>query len=235
LRTGGIWQSGRLEGRYSDGHRLSLQFGAGGSSNLAFQSDDLGDTLKLLDISDNVRSGQVRVDGQFSPIAGRRVLRAHIEGRDYAVTRAPVLARILALPSLTGLASTLAGAGLPFTSLNGDFTYGAGRITLQRLLAFGEALGITANGWIDTGRDRMELQGTVAPAYALNSALGNVPIIGPLLGGGSQGLFAANYRVSGSGADPQVSVNPLSALAPGFLRQLFSPVVGFPAAPQAPP
>jgi hypothetical protein len=92
---------------------------------------------------------------------------------------------------------------------------------------------VTANGWVDTDRDWLELQGTVAPAYALNSIVGNVPILGPLLGGGSQGLLAANYRLSGRENDPEVSVNPLSALAPGVLRQLFAPFVGLP--PVQPP
>ena len=49
-----------------------------------------------------------------------------------------------------------------------------------------------------------------------------------LLGGEGQGLFAANYRVTGSEIDPQVSVNPLSAFAPGFLRRLFQPNFGVP-------
>jgi hypothetical protein len=96
------------------------------------------------------------------------------------------------------------------------------------MLAFGEALGITASGSVDLDRDWLELQGTVAPAYLLNSIIGNVPIIGPLLGGGTQGLFAANYRLDGPSAAPHVMVNPLSALAPGFLRQLFAPITGLP-------
>ncbi|HTT78457.1 MAG TPA: hypothetical protein VMF86_02150, partial [Stellaceae bacterium] len=89
-------------------------------------------------------------------------------------------------------------------------------------------------GWVDTESDRLALQGTVAPAYALNSIVGYVPIIGKLFGGGSQGLFAADYRLSGASADPQVWVNPLSALAPGFLRQLFEPFVGAPTPPWPP-
>src|SRR5207248_3083421 len=68
--------------------------------------------------------------------------------------------------------------------------------------------------------------GTIVPAYALNSILGIVPIIGPaLLGGEGQGLFAANYQVTGSAADPQVSVNPLSAFVPGLLRRLIGDAV----------
>ena len=226
VRDGGVWQSARIDGHYANGRKLSLRMGEEDGRRLVFQSDDLGAALKLLDIGDNVVGGRITVTGQMADSGGKRTLRGHIEGEDYSVVRAPIMARMLALPSLTGVASTLAGSGLPFMTLRGDFAYGGGRITLDRLLAFGEALGITANGWIDVDKDRVELQGTVAPAYALNGIIGNVPIIGPLLGGGSQGLLAANYRVSGSSADPDVTVNPLSALAPGILRQLFAPIVG---------
>ena len=232
LRTGGIWRSGRLDGRYANGRKMSLRFGEDGGNRLMFQSDDLGATLKLLDIADDVVGGRVTVDGELSEIAGKRSLKAHVEGEHYTLTRAPVMARILAIPSLTGVASMLSGAGLPFITLRGDFTYSGSRVTLERLLAWGEALGLTANGWIDLDRDRLELEGTVAPIYALNAILGQVPVIGPLLGGGSQGLFAANFRLSGASADPQVSVNPLSALTPGVLRQLFAPIVGAPAPQQ---
>jgi hypothetical protein len=59
-----------------------------------------------------------------------------------------------------------------------------------------------------------------------------VPILGKLLlGGEGQGLFAANYRAVGPIDDPKISVNPLSALAPGFLRNLFLFDAGNPNAP----
>jgi uncharacterized protein YhdP len=159
-------------------------------------------------------------------------LRAHVEGQNYTITGAPGVARLLALPSLTGFASLLSGTGLPFSTLRGDFTYSGSQIATGQMLAFGESLGITANGWIDIDRDRLELQGTVAPAYMINSILGNIPVVGQLLGGGSQGLIAANFQLSGPMSDPAVAVNPLSALAPGILRQLFSPLVGFSASPR---
>lgn len=234
LRTDGVWRSGNIAGSYADGHHMSLQFGDG-NDHLTFASNDLGDTLRLLGVVDNVVGGSVRVDGQLSQIGGERTLRAHVEGQNYVVNRTSVMAKLLALPSLTGFASALSGSGLPFFSLRGDIAYDGGRIDLQRVLAFGESLGITAKGSIDTDRDRVDLQGTVAPAYALNSLIGNVPIIGPLLGGGSQGLIAANYRLSGPSDSPQVMVNPLSALTPGFLREIFAPFVGFtPVAAQQP-
>ncbi|HEX6442512.1 MAG TPA: AsmA-like C-terminal region-containing protein [Stellaceae bacterium] len=226
LRNSGIWQSAKIDGRYMNGRQLSVRLGEGGGRRVVFQSDDLGAAMKLLDIADNVVGGSVTMTGQLSEAGGKRGLRGHIEGENYTLVRAPVMARLLALPSLTGIASMLSGSGLPFMSLRGDFSYSGSRIAFDRLLAYGESLGITANGWVDIDQDRLDVQGTLAPAYALNGILGNFPIIGPLLGGGSQGLFAANYRVSGANNDPNVIVNPLSALAPGILRQIFAPIVG---------
>jgi hypothetical protein len=65
------------------------------------------------------------------------------------------------------------------------------------------------------------MRGTLVPAYAVNSILNNIPLIGTLLGGPGSGVFAATYRMTGSLDDPDISVNPLATLAPGFLRGLF--------------
>ncbi len=68
----------------------------------------------------------------------------------------------------------------------------------------------------------LDLDGTLVPAYTLNSILGYIPVIGNLLlGGEGQGIFAAGFHASGALDDPKISVNPLSALAPGMLRNLF--------------
>jgi uncharacterized protein YhdP len=229
-REGADWRAAQLDARFPNGHRLSLRSAAQPNGrNLTFSSDDLGSTLALLDITDNIVGGQVTVTGQAVERAGKQVVLGHIEGTDYSLVRAPVFARILSLPSFSGASHMLAGSGIPFTTLRGDFAYREDHLVVDNLLAYGGAIGVTSNGVVDLGRDRLDLQGTIVPAYALNSIIGNIPVIGPLLlGGEGQGLFAANYQVTGSAADPQVSVNPLSALAPGFLRRLFQPNFGLP-------
>ena len=46
-----------------------------------------------------------------------------------------------------------------------------------------------------TRRDRTDISGTFVPAYGLNNAFAQVPLFGPLLGGGQyEGLFAVNFR-----------------------------------------
>ena len=229
-RDGADWRAAQIDARFPNGHGLSLHSTAqAGGRNLTFRSDDMGSTLSLLDITDNIVGGQVTVTGQTADKAGKQIVTGHIEGADYSLVRAPVFARMLSLPSFGGAGGMLAGSGIPFSTLRGDFAYREDRLVLDNLVAYGGAIGVTSNGVADLGRDRLDLQGTIVPAYALNSILGIVPVIGPLLlGGEGQGLFAANYRVTGSAADPEVSVNPLSAFAPGFLRRLFQPNFGMP-------
>jgi hypothetical protein len=228
LRQGGDWQSIKIDGSYTDGHRLALTLGGpDGSRKLHFESDDLGASVALFGVADNVVGGTVTVDGTLNDVDGHHVLRAHFEGADYRLARAPALAQLLSLTSLDGIAALMSGSGIPFTNLRGDVSFSRGVISLQRVIAYGGALGINAAGWLNPGEDQMDVDGTLAPAYALNSVLGNFPVIGSLLmGGEAQGLIAARFNLSGSNDDPAVTVNPLSALTPGLLRHLFDPFNG---------
>jgi len=77
-------------------------------------------------------------------------------------------------------------------------------------------------GTITFPKRALNLQGTIIPSYTLNNVVGKVPLVGTMLTGGEgQGIFAARYSVEGSDAAPEVSVNPLSILTPGFLRGVF--------------
>ena len=230
LREGEDWRTARIDARFVNGRRLNLRAdSSAGARALTFSSDDLGSTLSLLDVTNNVVGGRVTVTGQFSDTAGKRIVHGHVEGEDFSLVRAPALAQILSLASLSGVGSMLSGTGIPFTTLRGDFDYSDDHLVVENLLAYGGAIGVTANGVVRLSQDRLDLQGTIVPAYALNSILGNIPVIGSLLlGGEGQGLFAANYQATGSAADPQIRVNPLSALTPGFLRRLFQPNFGIP-------
>jgi hypothetical protein len=237
LRDGENWQAARIDAHFINGHELRLRFGGEpGKQDLTFQSDDLGSTLSLLDVTDNIVGGRVAVTGQVSDASGKRMLHGHVDGEDYYLVHAPSFARALSLASLSAISSMLAGSGIPFTTLSGDFPYGEDEVVLEDLLGYGGAIGVTANGRLEPGAKSLDIQGTIVPADTLNSIIGNVPVLGSLLlGGEGQGLFAATYRATGLVSDPQISVNPLSALTPGFLRRLLQPNLGrAPAAQEAP-
>jgi uncharacterized protein YhdP len=233
LLDGGEWRTAEIDARDAGGGALSLRLGEESDGRgLMFQSDDLGGVLRLLDLTDAVVGGRLRIEGKLSREAGKRVLRAHLEGEDYRVKSSSAALRILSLPSFSGIASAWSGAGLPFSTLRGDIVYRDGVVSIENAMGYGESIGVSATGWVDTGRERMEVSGTLAPVYALNALPGKIPVVGAMFGG-AQGLFAVDFRLSGAASAPEVAVNPLSILTPGGLRRLFSPIVGFAQAPPA--
>ncbi|HYP35696.1 MAG TPA: DUF3971 domain-containing protein, partial [Stellaceae bacterium] len=147
FREGDNWQSARIDAHFVNGHELSLRFGSGSEKRgFSFLSDDLGSTLSLLDVTENIVGGRIAITGQVSDAAGKRVLRGHVDGDNYNLIRAPGLAKVLSLTSLNAIGSMLAGSGIPFSTLRGDFAYNKDRLVLENLLAYGGALGVTANG-----------------------------------------------------------------------------------------
>jgi hypothetical protein len=217
------WQNARLDGELPGGSKISLRFGqTGGARPFTFTGNDFGGVLQLLGISESIVGGQIQVSGNAEDDGPKRIYRGHADAVDYRLYNAPAFAKLLSLASLTSFTSLLSGDGLPFARLSGDFTFADGKLGLKDTRAYGGALGINAEGTVDLVNDVLDLDGTLVPAYTINSILGYVPFLGKaLLGGEGQGLFAANFHASGPLDDPKISVNPLSALAPGFLRRLF--------------
>jgi hypothetical protein len=154
--------------------------------------------------------------------AGRR-FSGRAEGADYRFTGAPFMVRLLSIAALSSIQDLLGGNGIPFSTLKTDLTFYDGKFTLSHARAYGGALAVNVDeGRFDLDAGTVDLPGTLVPAYNLNSVLGNVPILGDLLfGGEGEGLFAANFRMSGPLDAPAITVNPLSPLAPGFLRRMF--------------
>ena len=136
-------------------------------------------------------------------------------------------------PALAGVAANAENRGgrtliddasvVSFSKLRVEFERaGNGTVTLRDGVMWGPALGGTLEGTVDTVRDRVDLRGTFVPAYGLNNIPNKVPFFGSLLfGGPNEGVFAVNFRITGSRSEPTVTFNPLSAVAPGFLRKLF--------------
>ena len=91
-------------------------------------------------------------------------------------------------------------------------------MTLGDVVATGPSVGLTAKGIMDTKTRTMDVVGVVTPAYGLNSAIGG--LFGAREG---EGLFGVTYRATGPFTDPEIDINPLSAIAPGFLRRMFEP------------
>ena len=187
-------------------------------------SDDAGGVMRTFDIFGDMEGGDLGIEGYVDDTRKDQPFVGTIKVSDYHVRNAPVLARLVTVAALTGVVDLLQGEGVGFSSLEAPFTLADGLVEVKDVRAWGAALGITAKGQIDLDRSRIAMEGTVVPAYALNSVLGKIPVLGWLVTGGEKGggVIAFNYTMKGSTDDPVVTVNPLSALTPGFLRNLFN-------------
>ena len=176
---------------------------------------------------DDASGGALLVSASLRDSDRGPVIDGRMEITDLQVKSASAFARVLTLASLTGLLEVLNGEGLRFARADVPFRFHDGMLEVIDARAFGPSLGITLDGEINGDADEISMFGTLIPAYTINSVLGEIPLIGTLLvGRQGEGVFALTYGISGPVERPVITVNPLSALAPGFLRNFFAIFTG---------
>ena len=193
-----------------------------GARRFLLTASDAGSFLKAVDITDRMTKGRFEFRGTYDDKLSPPQLNARLTITDFQLKNSEILGRILSIASLTGVANALTGSGIAFDKLSANVASRAGLITLDKGMANGAAIGITIGGTIDTSTTKLDLKGVLVPAYAINSIIGKIPLIGALAGGEGEGLIGFNFSVKGNYDEPDVGVNPLSGLTPGFLRGIFS-------------
>ena len=235
----GVVQAAELRGRVADGGTLDLRIAPEGQRRrVRIESDDGGAVLRAFGVLRTVEGGRLRVDAAYPHSRPGAPLTGTAELEEFHLRDAPAFGKLLQAMSVYGMFEAMSAQGLSFASLTAPFTLSREALVLNDARAFSVSLGVTAKGRIDRLRETIDMEGTIVPSYVFNSLLGRLPVFGRLFSperGG--GLFAATYRMRGPLADPSVTVNPLAALTPGFLRGIFG--LGQDAAgtdpPEAPP
>ncbi|MDB5595257.1 MAG: hypothetical protein JWM36_2218 [Hyphomicrobiales bacterium] len=237
-RRGGVVRQFQLNGRFGrEAVNGSMARPTnGGLPQLSVTTNDGGALLSFFDFYKRMEGGKLSFLAQ---IADGRV-DGLISVRDFIVRNEPALRRLVtegvAARDRTGQIKIDTTAA-SFTKMQVNFTRGDGRIEMHDGVIYGQQVGTTMEGVIDTVNDRVSMTGTFVPAYGLNNLFSKIPIFGVILGGGSnEGLFGVNYRISGPASAPVLTINPLSAIAPGFLRKIFGAgEIGTEQYPQAAP
>ncbi|MFQ5972134.1 MAG: AsmA-like C-terminal domain-containing protein [Alphaproteobacteria bacterium] len=189
---------------------------------LTVAAADAGAFLRMVGWSNSIEDGRLVIEGTINddeegqPVLGQAII------ENFRLLDGPVLARVLTLASFRGIADTLSGEGISFDRLELPFRLTKETLEITDGKMRGSELGILAEGVINRKERTIDIEGEVAPAYTLNSILGKIPVIGPMLTGGGDGVFAAAYSVDGPLDEPKVTVNPLTVLTPGFTRRIFT-------------
>jgi len=195
-----------------DKYTVSVTSSNGGAfmRGLGYYDKAIGGSLDILAKIDSTLEGW--------PVRGR------VRMSDFRVVDSPTLANILNTGSLPEVADILGDEGIRFVQFQAPFRIVDllnGQIIIRGGRAIGPTVGVTLAGVIDRTRQEVGLKGTLIPAYTINSVLGKIPILGPLLTGGKgEGIFGITYEVTGPLSNPETKVFPASVLAPGVLRKL---------------
>ena len=213
-----------LAGSASDGP-FHASFGApqeGAARELRLEAQSAGRLAAILGGEGYARGGRISVLGEAPPLGTDGPLTARVEIRELALVQVPILARILAAGSFEGLSALLNGEGIEFDAIDASVMFEDGLLTIGEAQARGSALGVTASGTVDFTNQSAAIDGNLAPSYVLNSFLGELPVIGDMLvSRPGEGIIGIVYSVEGPFDSLTVFSNPLSVLAPGFLRRIF--------------
>jgi len=199
------------------------------------RSPNAGAVMRAVGVYKNISKGQLRLEIHMPHSASGNQLTGKLRINRFSIVNEKALASLAAGPATapaTGqqtrsLGPSRAGPqrrvnAVKFNRLRVPFAMRGNHLIISNAIINGGAIGATAQGTIHTGTDKLNIRGTLIPAYGLNSLLGNVPVLGQVLvGGKGQGLFGLTFAMTGSLKDPKFTVNPISALAPGFLRLIF--------------
>jgi len=197
-----------------------------GVRNLSLDADDAGGFIRTFMGFTSIKGGKFSARISFPADAAPKTPPVDYLGNialtDIVVTDQPFLARLFAAGSLDGPLRLLQGEGIALSKFNAPFNARGKVITIHEGRASGPAVGGTFEGVLDRRTDRIDLTGTMVPAYGINSMLGALPILGDILASRKgEGVFGVTYAMRGPLDSPTLTTNPLSVLTPGILRRIF--------------
>jgi hypothetical protein len=214
---GGTVTTADLKARQGEKNPLALQITEDGAASL--RAGDAGSLLRGFQLSEFIKGGSLEVTATFPKGGGfRPPVNGRVTMRDPTIMGAPWLVRLLSAASLVGLLNELREGGMGFSVVETGFQYRGDVVAISDGRAEGFAMGLTADGTVNFTAKTADLTGLVVPFNVVNKVLGAIPLVGRLVG---KGIIAVNYQMTGPLADPQIQVQPLSALPIGAVRQIF--------------
>ncbi|MEO9782169.1 MAG: AsmA-like C-terminal region-containing protein [Sedimentitalea sp.] len=227
--TGGVKGpfSGRVNGQTQVTGQVQPQ---SGRSAVRIQSGDAGGVVRSAGLLTMARGGNF--DMSLSPGVRTGQFDGTLKITNTQVHDAPAIAALLNAISVVGLLDQMSGQGIQFSNVDARFRLSPSEVTVFESSATGPAMGLSMDGTYHVPSGTLRMQGVISPLYLVNQ-------IGNLIARKGEGVIGFNYTLTGPAKNPRVGVNPLSGLAPGFLRNILRsappPVDEFAPKPTAKP
>ena len=156
----------------------------------------------------------------FSSIKINNVSKSKLIIDNFKVQEIPVLAKILTLASLQGIADLLTGEGVRFTDFEMIYSNKGSLMTIDEMYAIGPAISIMIEGYVES-KKLISLRGTLVPATTINRTISSIPLLGDLLIGKKvgEGVFGVSFKIKGPPKNLKTTVNPIKTLTPRFITR----------------
>lgn len=103
-----------------------------------------------------------------------------------------------------------------FESIRASFSIGHGQLVIHDAVFNGQLVRAALQGKVDLGSQTINASGTYLPMSRLTWVA-----LPTLLTGPYEGLFGVRFVIQGPLAKPEVIVNPMWLIPPGFFRKIF--------------
>jgi hypothetical protein len=213
-----------IQGTFLNGAPATIKILPGdGYREMSVVIRDAGAALRAANLYSKAAGGQLELTAQLGTAADPSIKRGMLTIRNFAIRDETALSEIDRTDhTVRTKPSGPRNQAMAFTKLTVPFSSDQTFVRIGESLLKGPEMGATVQGVIRRRDGAIDIGGTIIPAYELNSALGEVPLLGEILTGGKgQGVFGVTFALRGTMQKPQFIVNPVSALAPGFLRRIF--------------
>ena len=221
-RRGPLIRQFAVQGHFG---RNVVQGSMAADQTVKIYASDSGALLSFIDLYKHMEGGQLNASMKL----GADTLAGYLEIKDFTLRDEPAIRRLVAqstevsAPGQDADAARRIDAGaVRFRRLKVNFSRAGSRLELRDATMYGPEIGLSVDGWLDYSHDRVAMNGTFVPAFAINNLFSQIPVLGVFLGGKSnEGLLAITFKISGLASSPTLSINPLSFITPGFVRNIF--------------
>ncbi len=202
---------------------LTFKTSTNAAPKLMIVSENAGRVLSGLKVTDTVRGGKLWLTNTFKD-GDFRSYDTTIELAKFRVVEAPRALRAFSVLSLAGLYSLVEGDGTAFQRGHAVLETRGPIVKISSMRASGEAVGVTMLGVFDRTTKKIDVSGNLVPVNQISKIIGRLPLLGDLITGiDKSGIFVTQFKVTGTSDDMKTSVNPVTSVAPGLIRDLFSP------------
>ncbi|MDK4734113.1 AsmA-like C-terminal domain-containing protein [Rhizobium sp. CNPSo 3490] len=217
-------QTLNFSGITDSGEAVVSQMKDGGVINIT--SGDAGAVSRFADLYQHIQGGLLNLAIRLSPQGGWD---GSLDVRRFSIVNEQRLHSIVSTPVGNEQRSLNEAVKRDIDTSSQRFQRGFARVIsrngmvgIENGVLRGDQIGATFQGVVRDRKGNMDMTGTFMPAYGLNRLFAELPLIGVILGNGSdRGLIGITFKLTGKFDQPNLQINPLSIIAPGVFRQIF--------------